>query len=106
MNILNLRRASGTLLAAVLAIIASALPVSLLAVEHVDVIAPLGTVDNLNAVAPQPATVANYSAGVSDILKMIDAKVDPEVVKAFVKSSQAAYNPTASEIIELKKAGV
>src|SRR5437660_9592948 len=47
-----------------------------------------------------------YSAGIADILKMVDAKVDAEVIKAYVKSSPILYNPNAAEIIALKDHGV
>ncbi len=107
MKLLNSCRALGPLLAGGLAFTTSVFPVSSISgAEQVDVIAPLGTVANSPDGAPQPAPVFSYSPGVSEIVKMIDAKVDPQVVKAFIKNSQVAYNPTASEIIELKKAGV
>ncbi len=70
-----------------------------------DVIAPLGK-------APQspPVVVAQpqqaFSPGVADVVKMLDAKVDPEVVKAYINSSPIAYSPGAEEIIALKQRGV
>ncbi len=69
----------------------------------VDVVAPLG-----NAVAgPQAGTVQPvFSPGVADVLKMLDAKVDPEVVKAYIKNSPTAYHPTAEDIVALKNRGV
>jgi hypothetical protein len=48
----------------------------------------------------------SFSPGIRDVLKMLDAKVDIEVVKAYVKNSQIAFNPTASDIIELKRRNV
>ena len=52
------------------------------------------------------STTLRYSAGIEDILKMVDAKVDTEVVKAYIKNSSTAYNPNVSEIIALKDHGV
>ncbi|HEY5914935.1 MAG TPA: hypothetical protein VJA21_30450 [Verrucomicrobiae bacterium] len=70
-----------------------------------DVVAPMGQ-------ATQPAPVAitqtppAYSPGVADVVKMLDAKVDAEVVKTYIKASGIAYNPSAEEIVALKKHGV
>src|SRR5258706_4345958 len=49
---------------------------------------------------------ARYSAGIAEILKLVDAKIDAEVIKAYIKSSPIAYNPGATEIISLKDRGV
>ena len=54
----------------------------------------------------QNAPVARFSPGVADIVKMVDAKVDPEVVKTYIQNSPTAYNPSATEIIALKDHGV
>src|SRR5690349_8417938 len=57
--------------------------------------------------AGDPAQMAAYnSAGVSDVLKMVDAKVDPVVIKAYIQNSSTAYNPSANEIVALKQHGV
>ena len=57
--------------------------------------------------AAQPASPAvRYSPGVADIVKMVDAKVDPDVVLTYIKNSPTAYNPSATEIIALKDHGV
>jgi hypothetical protein len=53
--------------------------------------------------ANQPLTA--WSAGMPEILKMLDAKVDPEVIKAYVKNSPYGYHPTASELIALRDRG-
>ena len=37
---------------------------------------------------------------------LLDAKVDPAVIKEYIKSSPTAYSPSASEIIVLKQRGV
>ena len=72
----------------------------------------------INAVAPATegvpqeapgaptAAPARYSAGVADIVKLADAKVDAEVIKTFIRNSPIAYNPSATEIIALKDRGV
>src|SRR6516165_6587088 len=56
--------------------------------------------------APAQGITAGHSAGVSDILKMLDAKVDLEVVKTYIKNSSIAYNPTAEDVVTLKQRGV
>jgi len=56
--------------------------------------------------ATPAAPPAKYSAGIAEIVKMVDAKIDPDVIQAYVKSSRIAYNPTANEIIALKDRGV
>ena len=52
-----------------------------------------------------PATV-QYSAGLADVVKMADAKVEANVITAYIKNSAIAYNPSAEEIIALKQRGV
>jgi hypothetical protein len=68
----------------------------------------------INSVAPADPGIAaaptapatRFSPGVADVVRMVDAKVDPEVIKTYVKNSPTAYNPSASEIIALKDHGV
>jgi hypothetical protein len=48
----------------------------------------------------------NYSTGITDLLKMSDAKVPTEVLKAYVTSSPIAYRPVADEIILMQQHGV
>jgi hypothetical protein len=60
---------------------------------------------NADVGAGQPVAVF-HSSGMGEILKMLDAKVDPEIIKAYVKNSQTAYSPNAAEIIALKEHGV
>jgi hypothetical protein len=48
----------------------------------------------------------SYSPGIHDVLKMLDAKVDMEVIKAYIKNSPIPFNPSATEIIALKNHGV
>ena len=54
----------------------------------------------------QSAAAARFSPAVADILKMVDAKVDTEVIKSFIKSAPIHYHLTASEIIALKEHGL
>jgi hypothetical protein len=48
----------------------------------------------------------SFSPGMRDILKMLDAKVDLSVIKAYINNSPIPFNPNASEIIALKQRGV
>lgn len=59
-------------------------------------------------VPPAPAVVpaARFSAGLQEIVKMLDAKVDVDVIKVYIKNSPVAYAPSAAEIIALKNRGV
>jgi len=61
---------------------------------------------NQSVAAPPTAPAARYSPGVTDIIKMVDAKVDAEVIKTYIKNSPTAYYPSANEIIALKDRGV
>ena len=54
----------------------------------------------------QAAPPVRYSAGVADVLKMVDAKVDAGIIQAYVKSSSVAYNLNAGEIIALRDRGI
>lgn len=61
-------------------------------------------------VAPAPTTqhppMARFSPGAQEIVNMLDAKVDPEVVKAYINNSPVPYNLSAAEIIDLKSHAV
>src|SRR5262249_34386762 len=46
------------------------------------------------------------SPAVSDVVKMVDAKVDASVIKAYIQNSTTTFNPSASELIALKNHGV
>lgn len=46
-----------------------------------------------------------YSAGISEIMKMLDAKIDAPVIMAYVQNSTIPYNPEATELIALKAHG-
>jgi hypothetical protein len=105
----NRSRVLGALLTGALVLtITTTIPTSAFSItaEQPDVIAPLGTVA-APAVAPtESPPAATYSAGVAEIVKMVDAKVDPQVIKAYIKNSPIPYSPTSSEIIALKEHGV
>ena len=53
-----------------------------LASEAINVVSPGAPAVQAPA-APQ-APPAKYSAGIAEIVKMVDAKVDPEVIQAYV----------------------
>jgi hypothetical protein len=67
----------------------------------------------------QPATVAPlivsgsqsthpagiYSAGLAEIVKLLDAKMDAPVILAYIQNSPVAYYPDATELIALKDHG-
>jgi hypothetical protein len=53
-----------------------------------------------------PKSAVRYPSGVADVVKMLDAKVDEKVIKAYVQNSPVAYSLNADEIIALKRHGV
>lgn len=69
-------------------------------------IAGISTVAASDAPPDQVVARIQFSTGVSEILKMVDAKVEGSVILAYIDSSPTAYNPSASEIIMLKDRGV
>src|SRR5580765_6561087 len=46
--------------------------------------------------ASEPAS-EKISPVISEIIKLLDAKADPSVVKAYIQNASMAYNPTAGE---------
>ncbi|MFO1497300.1 MAG: hypothetical protein U1G07_02700 [Verrucomicrobiota bacterium] len=61
--------------------------------------------------AQKPATPREppwgvYSPGVADVLRLVEAKVNSGIVKAYIQNAPVAYNLTAQEIISLKDKGV
>src|SRR6266481_1360602 len=56
--------------------------------------------------SPQAAVSVQFSPGIGEIVRMVDAKVDAVVIQAYIKNSFVAYNPSVSEIIALKGRGV
>ena len=70
---------------------------------------------NPNAGAPRlkeakpeekPGETREFPAGVDEILKMLQAGVSTNVIKAYIETSPVAYNLGAGDIIALKKRGV
>jgi hypothetical protein len=53
----------------------------------------------------QPLIVAQ-SPGASEIVKMVDAGVSTEVIKAYIECSPTAWQPTDADVIALKKHNV
>ena len=62
--------------------------------------------DGSQAATAPTAPMARLSPGIADIVKMVDAKIDPQVIKTYIQNSPTAYNPSATEIIALKDQGV
>ena len=63
----------------------------------------------INASAQQavaPANTLQNSPGLNEVVKLYDAKVDPEVIKAYIRNSRSICNAGANEIIALKDHGV
>jgi len=46
-----------------------------------------------------------YSRGITEIIKMLEAKVAAQVILAYIQNSPIPYNPDATEIIALKEHG-
>ena len=46
-----------------------------------------------------------YSAGIADIINLLDAKVDAPVLLAYIQNSAIPYNPEATELIALTEHG-
>ena len=57
-----------------------------------------------SAVASNPQV--SFSPGMRDVQKLLDAKVDSSVIRAYISNSPTPFNPNASEIIALKQRGV
>ena len=61
-----------------------------------------------NAAEPEKVSEASQSpgqalsGGIVEILKMMDAKVSPEVIKAYVETTSMASSPSAADIVALK----
>ena len=72
----------------------------------INTVAPGAAAANQNTAVTPRIPGAGYSAGIADIVKLAEAKVEPEVIKTFIGNSPVAYNPSATEIIALKDRGV
>lgn len=46
-----------------------------------------------------------YSPAIAEIVKMLDAKVDAQVILSFIQNSPIPYNPEATELIALQEHG-
>ena len=67
---------------------------------------PATTVPPLILSGRQSARPAGtYSAGIADIIKMVDAKVNAPVILAYIQNSTIPYNPEAAELVALKDHG-
>jgi len=53
-----------------------------------------------------PGPVTQYSAGVEEILSLMQAGVATDVIKAYIENSTVAYNLSAADLIALKKRAV
>jgi hypothetical protein len=58
------------------------------------------------AQAPVDFTRLQFSVGLLDIVRMVKANVNPEVIRTFIIHSAVSYRPNAQEVIALKKLGV
>ena len=56
--------------------------------------------------APGAQPTAYPPVSIAEVLKMIEAGVSPEIIKAYVEGSPAAYDPNAADLITLKINGV
>jgi hypothetical protein len=55
---------------------------------------------------PNAEPAVQFSAGLEDVVKLVQAGVEESVVLAYIQSSAVAYHPSASEIIKLRELGV
>jgi uncharacterized membrane protein YgcG len=55
---------------------------------------------------PSSSPTVAYSTGIVDVVRLVDAGVSPDIVKAYIQNSPVAYHPTADEVIALKDHGV
>jgi hypothetical protein len=46
-----------------------------------------------------------YSAGIAEIIKMLDANIDGQIILAYIRNSPIAYNPEATELLALQEHG-
>jgi hypothetical protein len=56
--------------------------------------------------AGEPALPANLSPGLAEIFKLAQARVDENVILAFIHNSNETYSPTADEILYLSDLGL
>jgi len=81
------------------------------------VTAPLGSVAmdalSLNSstnqnlsVPPQGPRYVRLTPALAEILRMFRTRMDTDVIKTYIKSSKLLYNPSADEVVTLKRLGV
>ncbi len=46
-----------------------------------------------------------YSAGIADVIRMLDAQVEAQVILAYIQNSPIPFDPEATELIALKEHG-
>jgi hypothetical protein len=68
--------------------------------------ASTGTAPASSAATAAAAKSPSPSGPISDILKLLDAGVSKDIIKAYVEKTLAGYQPTAADIITLKQHGV
>jgi hypothetical protein len=78
---------------------------ALVTASAISSVAPANTADNQPTPA-QSAAATTFAPPIAEIAKMVDAKVNQEVILAYIRNSPTAYNPSATEIIALKDQGV
>lgn len=71
------------------------------------------TVGSAQSTAPAPGTTGQKEArspdgpsGVQQVLKMVDAGVSKDVIKAYVETAPMVFKPSAEDLIKLKERGV
>jgi hypothetical protein len=67
---------------------------------------PPANAANQTSAATNAQAAVPFSRGVGDVVKMLDAGVDTEVVKTYIENAPIAFQPTANEIIALHERGV
>jgi hypothetical protein len=96
-----LRMVSPLILAGALGLSTSGLPQE----SNATVPLPTATQAGQNPATNAPAATA-LSPGLNEVLKLADANVSSEVLKAYIECSPMAAPPTATDIIALKKHNV
>ena len=52
------------------------------------------------------STPVLLSPSLAQIVRMVRARLDPDVIRAYIKSSNVSYNPSAAEIVTLNQLGI
>jgi hypothetical protein len=63
----------------------------------------LPAVTNHSGRLPAQTGYVLLSPHLAEILRMVKARLDPEVIKTYIKSSNAAFSPSAADIVLLKR---